>query len=76
LEIGRGGRGVKRRMWRGREGWEGEGRERGMEQNGERVGKGEGVIDLDICSGAPGVTSVFRAPQVPSYATGHHEQRQ
>ena len=41
-------------------GWEEEGRVKGgMERKGERVGKGKGGLDLDICP----------APQVLSYAT-------
>jgi len=39
------------------------GRARGREgaEGGEKVGKGEGGLDLDICTGAP---------RVPSCATG------
>jgi len=46
---------------RGREEPEGEGRDgRGDEAEGERAGKGEGVLDLDICPGTP---------RVPRYAS-------
>jgi len=40
---------------REREGWKGGGTVRGMEgaEGGERVGKWEGGLDLDICPGAP-----------------------
>jgi len=66
LEIGvegREGREGVGRDGRGKKGWEGRGmgrKRRGGSQEGKegygrgkRVGKGEGELDLDICSGAP-----------------------
>jgi len=41
-------------MGKGREGWDGGGMLRGTEvaKEGERIGKGEGWLDLHICTGA------------------------
>jgi len=63
LGIGRGGRGGKGKTWwrdgKGREGAEGR----------ERVGKGEGGLDFDICLGAP---EFLVTPLVQRYSDDHY----